>query len=76
MKTARSQWLAEEEGGIDDCTAIVCILRQGDRAPPVGPPVASALPSEAAKGAGAISRYVLLASKPLQAGKCSHIKQG
>ena len=26
VKTARAQWLAEEDGGIDDCTAIVCIL--------------------------------------------------
>lgn len=51
VRTARSQWLAEEEGGIDDCTAIVCILQHGSRARRTG----SLLPLEAAK-ATAISR--------------------
>ena len=52
MRTARSQWLAEEEGGIDDCTAIVCILQQEGRSRRTG----SMLPLDAAKAATAISR--------------------
>ena len=56
VRTARSQWLAEEEGGIDDCTAIVCILQQGGRARRTG----SVLPTDAAKAATAISRSVLI----------------
>ena len=52
VRTARSQWLAEEEGGIDDCTAIVCVLQQGSRPRRTG----SMLPTDAAKAASAISR--------------------
>ena len=52
VRTARSQWLAEEEGGIDDCTAIVCILQQGSRPRRTG----SMLPVDAAKAATAVSR--------------------
>jgi len=52
VRTARSQWLAEEEGGIDDCTAIVCMLQQGDRPRRTG----SMLPSDASKAATSISR--------------------
>lgn len=55
VRTARSQWLAEEEGGIDDCTAIVCILQQGSRARRTG----SMPPLDAAKAATAISRSAL-----------------
>jgi hypothetical protein len=29
VTTARNQWKSEEEGGVDDCTAIVCYLKWG-----------------------------------------------
>lgn len=29
VTTAREQWKSEEEGGVDDCTAVVCYLRCG-----------------------------------------------
>ena len=29
VRTARAQWIEEEEGGVDDCTAIVCYLAWG-----------------------------------------------
>ena len=47
--------MAEEEGGIDDCTAIVCILQHGNRARRTG----SLLPAEAAKISTAISRSAM-----------------
>ena len=52
VKTARAQWLAEEDGGIDDCTAIVCILHHE----PVPLHHISTGSAEAPKAVGAISR--------------------
>ncbi|KAK9916492.1 hypothetical protein WJX75_003299 [Coccomyxa subellipsoidea] len=33
VRTARHQWMAEEDGGVDDCTAIVCFLTRGNLKP-------------------------------------------
>ena len=52
VETARAQWLAEEDGGIDDCTAIVCILHHS----PVPLHSSSAASADASKAVGAISR--------------------
>ena len=52
VRTARAQWLAEEDGGIDDCTAIVCILQHN----PMPPHHISAESADASKAVGAISR--------------------
>lgn len=56
VQTARHQWMAEEDGGVDDCTAIVCFLTQGSAAPGSLPPTPLAAPSQAAAKAGALNR--------------------
>ena len=52
VKTARAQWLAEEDGGIDDCTAIVCILHHKSMALHH----MSSQSADVSKAVGAISR--------------------
>ena len=52
VNTARAQWLAEEDGGIDDCTAIVCIFHHR----PMPLHHISTGSAEASKTIGAVSR--------------------
>ena len=56
VRTARAQWLAEEDGGIDDCTAIVCILHHR----PMELQRNSTASADASKSIGAISRSSVL----------------
>ena len=56
VKTARAQWLAEEDGGIDDCTAILCILHHR----PMPPQHINTGSADASKAVGAISRSRIL----------------
>ena len=52
VRTARQQWMQEEDGGVDDCTAIVCFLTRSN----VKPGALASSPQPQSPKAGTISR--------------------